>query len=75
MTAVHPGLTRTERTAARVAESAAAHSVSAELIERQVASGNSIGHVVDTSEVANVVAFPVFTKVAREQWRCDRRWR
>ena len=57
VTVVHPGLTRTERTAARVAESAAAQGVSAELIERQMASGNSICHVVDASEVADVVAF------------------
>ena len=57
VTVVHPGLTRTERTAARVAESAAAQGVSAEQIERQMASGNSICHVVDASEVADVVAF------------------
>ena len=57
LTVVHPGLTRTERTAAHVAESAAAQGVSAELIATQMASGNSIGHVVDASEVADVVAF------------------
>ena len=54
LTVVHPGL---QRTAARVAASAAAQGVSAELIETQMASGNSIGHVVDASEVADVVAF------------------
>lgn len=54
---VHPGLTRTDRTAARVAATAAAQGVSAELVEKQMAAGNSICHVVDASEVADVVVF------------------
>ena len=54
---VHPGLTRTDRTAARVAATAAAQGVSAELVEEQMAAGNSICHVVDASEVADVVVF------------------
>jgi NAD(P)-dependent dehydrogenase (short-subunit alcohol dehydrogenase family) len=54
---VHPGLTRTERTAPLVAARAAAQGVSAESVEKQMAEGNSIQHLVDASEVANVVAF------------------
>ncbi len=54
---VHPGLTRTERTAPLVAARAAAQGVSADAVEQQMASGNSIGHLVAASEVADVVAF------------------
>ena len=54
---VHPGLTRTERTAPLIAARAAAQGVSADAVERQMASGNSIGHLVDASEVADLVAF------------------
>ncbi len=54
---VHPGLTRTERTAPLIAARAAAQGVSAEAVEQQMASGNSIGHLVDAAEVADVVAF------------------
>jgi len=57
VTVVHPGLTRTERTAPLVAARAAAQGVSADDIEAQMAAGNSIHHVVDASEVADVVAF------------------
>jgi NAD(P)-dependent dehydrogenase (short-subunit alcohol dehydrogenase family) len=54
---VHPGLTRTERTAPLIAHRAAAQGVSAQAIEEQMASGNSINHLVDASEVAHIVAF------------------
>jgi NAD(P)-dependent dehydrogenase (short-subunit alcohol dehydrogenase family) len=54
---VHPGLTRTERTAPLVAASAVAQGVSAQAVEEQMAAGNSINHLVDASEVAQVVAF------------------
>ena len=57
VTVVHPGLTRTERTAAQVAASATAQGVSAQVVEGQLAAGNSIHHVVDASEVADVVVF------------------
>lgn len=57
VTVVHPGLTRTERTAPLVAARAAAQGVAAELIERQMAAMNSIHHLVDAAEVADVVAF------------------
>jgi NAD(P)-dependent dehydrogenase (short-subunit alcohol dehydrogenase family) len=57
VTVVHPGITRTERTAALVATRAEATGRSAKEIEREMAQGNSIGHLVDASEVADVVAF------------------
>jgi len=57
VTVVHPGLTRTERTAPLVAARAAAQGVAPEAVESQMAAGNSIGHLVDASEVAHVVAF------------------
>ena len=54
---VHPGLTRTERTAPLIAARAAAQGISEQAVETQMASGNSIQHLVDASEVADVVAF------------------
>jgi NAD(P)-dependent dehydrogenase (short-subunit alcohol dehydrogenase family) len=54
---VHPGLTRTERTATLVAARAAAQGLSAAQVEAQMAAGNSIRHLVDATEVAWVVAF------------------
>jgi len=57
VTVVHPGLTRTERTAPLIAARAAAQGVSEQVIEEQMAAGNSIRHLVDASEVAHVVAF------------------
>ena len=57
VTVVHPGLTRTERTAPLVAQRAAAQGVSERAIEQQMAAGNSIQHIVDATEVAWVVAF------------------
>lgn len=57
VTVVHPGLTRTERTAPLVAARAAAQGVAADAVEAQMAAGNSIGHIVDASEVADVVVF------------------
>ncbi len=57
VTVVHPGLTRTERTAPLVAARAAAQGISEPAVEQQMAGGNSIQHLVDASEVAFVVAF------------------
>jgi NAD(P)-dependent dehydrogenase (short-subunit alcohol dehydrogenase family) len=54
---VHPGLTRTERTAPLVAARAAAQSVPAQAVEDTMAAGNSIRHLVDAVEVAQVVVF------------------
>lgn len=57
VTVVHPGLTRTERTAPLVQARAAAQGLTVDEVEAQMAAGNSIHHLVDASEVANVVAF------------------
>ena len=54
---VHPGLTRTERTAALVHARAQSQGTTEEAIEKQMADGNSIRHVVDAAEVAHVVVF------------------
>jgi NAD(P)-dependent dehydrogenase (short-subunit alcohol dehydrogenase family) len=57
VTVVHPGLTRTERTAPLVAARAAAQQLSLQEVEAQMAAGNSIQRLLDASDVANVVAF------------------
>jgi NAD(P)-dependent dehydrogenase (short-subunit alcohol dehydrogenase family) len=57
VTVVHPGLTRTERTAPLVAARAAAQGVPPQTVEERMAAGNSIRHLVDADEVAWVVAF------------------
>lgn len=57
VTVVHPGVTRTERTAPLIAARAAAQGVSPEAVEEQMAAGNSINHLIDASEVAQVVVF------------------
>jgi NAD(P)-dependent dehydrogenase (short-subunit alcohol dehydrogenase family) len=54
---VHPGLTRTERTAPLVAARAATQGVTPQAVEEQMAAGNSIRHLVDAREVADVVGF------------------
>ena len=56
-TVVHPGTTRTERTPALVAAKAKARGVEPGVIEQEMAAQNSIRHLVDASEVADVVAF------------------
>ncbi|MDA0365322.1 MAG: SDR family oxidoreductase, partial [Chloroflexi bacterium] len=57
VTVVHPGLTRTEATPGVVAARAQAESITPEEAEQRMASGNSIRHLVDATEVAYVVAF------------------
>jgi len=57
VTVVHPGLTRTERTAPQVAARAAAQGLSLQEVEAQMAAGNSIQRIVEAAEVADVVAF------------------
>ena len=56
-TVVHPGTTRTERTPELVAATATARGVEPAVIEQEMAARNSIHHLVDASEVADVVAF------------------
>jgi len=57
VTVVHPGLTRTERTAPLVAARAREQGVAEGAVEAQMAAANSIQHLVDAEEVAFVVAF------------------
>jgi NAD(P)-dependent dehydrogenase (short-subunit alcohol dehydrogenase family) len=57
VTVVHPGTTRTERTVDVVAARAEAQGLTTEEVEKQMAAGNSIRHVVDAREVAYVVTF------------------
>src|SRR3954471_20311477 len=57
VTVVHPGTTRTERTAGVVAARAEAEGLTHEEVEARMAAGNSIRHIVDAREVAYVVAF------------------
>ena len=54
---VHPGTTRTERTEAVVAARAEATGQMTAEVEKQMAEGNTIRHLVDAREVAYVVTF------------------
>jgi len=54
---VHPGQTRTERTAPMVQALAAQHGIPASEVEAQMAARNSIKRLVDADDVANVVVF------------------
>jgi NAD(P)-dependent dehydrogenase (short-subunit alcohol dehydrogenase family) len=57
VTVVHPGLTRTEKTAPLVAARAASDGVAPGEIERRLAANVTIGRLVDMAEVADVAAF------------------
>ena len=57
VTCVHPGLTRTEKTAPLVASRAAASGQAPEAVEKAMAGNVVIGRLVDAAEVADVVAF------------------
>ena len=57
VTAVHPGLTRTEATPGVVAARARAGGLEESAVEAQLARLNSIGRLVDASEIASVVTF------------------
>ena len=57
VTVVHPGVTRTEATAANVAAAADREAVAPAVIERRLAAGTSIGRVITADEVAAVIAF------------------
>jgi NAD(P)-dependent dehydrogenase (short-subunit alcohol dehydrogenase family) len=54
---VHPGLTRTERTAGLLKAQSDSLGIPVEEAERRMAEGNSIKRLVDATEVAHVVAF------------------
>lgn len=57
VTVVHPGSTVTERTAAMIADVAAARGISATDAERQLGAGATIGRMVTAAEFADVVTF------------------
>jgi NAD(P)-dependent dehydrogenase (short-subunit alcohol dehydrogenase family) len=57
VTCVHPGVTRTEKTAGLVLRRAEAAGVAPEDIEKRMADANTIRHLVTAEEVADVVAF------------------
>jgi NAD(P)-dependent dehydrogenase (short-subunit alcohol dehydrogenase family) len=57
VTVVHPGLTRTEKTAEVVAARAESGGISAEEVEARMASGNLVGTMIDASDIANIVVF------------------
>jgi NAD(P)-dependent dehydrogenase (short-subunit alcohol dehydrogenase family) len=54
---VHPGRTRTEKTAGAVEREAKAKGVSTQDIERRMAGMNLVGRLITAAEVAEVVAF------------------
>lgn len=57
VTVVHPGATRTERTAETIARRAVADGVSAAEAEKALYGGSLIGRIVEAEEVADVVLF------------------
>jgi NAD(P)-dependent dehydrogenase (short-subunit alcohol dehydrogenase family) len=57
VTVVHPGLTRTEKTAPRVAAMAASSGATVAEIEARLAANVTVGRIIDAAEVADVVAF------------------
>ena len=57
VTVVHPGLTRTERTAEVVAARAASAGLSEAEVEAQMAAGNLVRRMIDASDIANIVVF------------------
>jgi NAD(P)-dependent dehydrogenase (short-subunit alcohol dehydrogenase family) len=57
VTVVHPGLTRTEKTADVIAARARALGVDPGEVRRRMSAGIGIGRIVDAAEVADVVTF------------------
>jgi len=55
--AIHPGTTRTERTAGMIADRAQREGVSLEEAERRMAATNTVRRIIDAREIAYVVAF------------------
>ena len=54
---VHPGMTRTEATAARLAEAASRQGITPDEAEARAVRGNAIRRMVDAQEIAGVVVF------------------
>ncbi len=57
VTVVHPGLTRTERTPATVAEFARARGIDESAAEQALAADVTIGRMVTAAEIGDVIAF------------------
>ncbi|HEV8633456.1 MAG TPA: SDR family oxidoreductase [Chloroflexota bacterium] len=57
VTVVHPGLTRTEKTAGVLAEQARRLGVTVEEAERRMGEANTVRRLIDASEIADVVVF------------------
>ncbi len=73
VTAVHPGLTRTEATPGVIAAQAVAAGVEPAEIERRMASRNLTGTLIDASQVAAVITFlasPLSVSVNGESIAC-----
>jgi NAD(P)-dependent dehydrogenase (short-subunit alcohol dehydrogenase family) len=54
---VHPGLTRTEKTAGVVATNAQRQGITAEEVEQRMAGNNLVGRLIDARDIAYVVTF------------------
>ena len=57
VTVVHPGLTRTEATPARIAQLAESGGISEAEAEARMAAGNSVRQIIDSEDIAAIVAF------------------
>jgi NAD(P)-dependent dehydrogenase (short-subunit alcohol dehydrogenase family) len=59
---VHPGLTRTEKTAGIVSTTAARRGMSEQAVESEMSAANVLGRIIDAREVADVVTFLASSK-------------
>lgn len=78
VTVVHPGLTRTEKTAGVVAARAAAMGGDEAEVERRMAANTTIGRIVEADEVAFVVAFlasPKSVSITGDAIACGGGWK
>jgi NAD(P)-dependent dehydrogenase (short-subunit alcohol dehydrogenase family) len=78
VTVVHPGLTRTEKTAGVVAARAAAIGKSEADVERLMAANTAIGRIVEAEEVAYIVAFlasPKSVAITGDAIACGGGWK
>ena len=57
VTVVHPGLTRTEATPARIAQLAESGGITEAEAEARMAAGNSVRQIIDSEDIAAIVAF------------------
>jgi NAD(P)-dependent dehydrogenase (short-subunit alcohol dehydrogenase family) len=57
VTVIHPGATRTEKTADTVARKAQSESTDAQQAERALFGGNLLGCIVEAEEIAHIATF------------------